>query len=187
MARPRRPFGGQEMISTLTTPYMKDELPGVLGGRREARWVAARNYRYTIPNGTHDPMTYMLVLDLLLNIEHGIELRAAAVMDHLNSSRNGISWDSVTVGKVISDLCDAFETAIGAKSGLLERGRDWRGAFYVFHDNPTTARVGWALLDDLMRLTEDEMVLRRQNRKTDFIGGPLLECASVRGEYDART
>lgn len=185
MARPRRPFNGMEEITPLGAQalWMQDELPA-LGTRQRLRWEASQHWVYTTPNGCYDPMTFLYILDTVLQIDPDIELRSNRLTAYLTTQPYRLTWDSTTVGKVLSDLCDAFEDVLGAKNGLLERGRDYKGTFYRIHRNPEVAKVAQALREDLYRLTEAEMANRKAGNRPLALASPLLECASVRGEWE---
>lgn len=179
MGRPRRPFSGQEDIETGSAPWMGAEL----GVRQAARWQASRGWAYRVPNGQYDPMTYLYVLDALVNIEPSIELRASKLAEWLNRTQVQLRWDAVTVGKVLSDLCEAFEDKLGAKNGLLERGKDYRGTFYLIHSSPEVVKLLVALREDLMKATDEEMAALSRGYHPARLVSPLLECPSVRGEW----
>jgi hypothetical protein len=163
---------------------MMDE-GGGLGTRQRLRWEASEHWVYTMPNGCYDPMTFLYVLDTVAGIDPDIELRASKLVEYLQTLPYRLSWDVVTVGKVLSDLCDTFEDVLGSKMGLLERGRDWKGAFYRIHRNPTTARLYQALREDLYKATEAEMAARAAGNRPKALVSPLLECPSARGEWVA--
>ena len=184
MARPRRPYSEHTTVSHFDEPYMTatGQVPGT---RQRQRWLASCNWVYPTPNGTECPMTYMLVLDALMNIDPFIELRSKNLVAYLTETYPQLTWDAVTVGRVVSDLCDNFEDVLGAKNGFLERSRDHLGWFYLLHQSPETADLAFRLRDDLFRLTEVEITSRKQGRKTDFKGSPLLECVSVRGPWNS--
>lgn len=184
MARPRRPFNGMEEITPWGSKWMQDEIPGSLGSRQKMRWEASEHWAYTTPNGCYDPMTYLYILDAISNIDPDIELRSARLVEFLASKPYRLSWDSTTVGKVLSDLCDAFEDVLGKKMGLLERGRDWKGTFYRIHRSPDIAKVVLGLREDLYKATEAEMEARKAGNRPLALASPLLECPSVRGEWE---
>lgn len=184
MGRPRRPFNGVEEIQRLETLWMEDVLPGKLGVRQRGRWESSTRWSYRHPNGQFDPLTYLHVLDGVANIDPDIELRSSRFTDWLNRTRTQFIWDPVTVGKVLSDLCDAFEGVLGVKQGLLERGTDYRGRFYRIHRTEEIAKTYHALREDLMRLVEDEMEQRQNRQRPQRLVSPLLECPSVRGEWE---
>lgn len=184
MARPRRPFSGVEDIIPLTTKWMQEDGAPVLGARQRARWEASEHWVYSTPNGCYDPMTYLFILDSTMNIDPDIELRAAKLVEYLQTRPYRMSWDSTTVGKVLSDLCDAFEDVLGAKMGLLERGRDYKGTFYRIHRNPATAKVAQGIREDLYRLTGIEIEARSNGNKPLALASPLLECPNARGAWE---
>lgn len=184
MARPRRPYSDKTSVVQFDEPYMT--ATGLVPGTRQRiRWLGSANWTYPTPNGVEDPMTYMLVLDALMNIDPFIELRAKNFVAFLSLTYPQLSWDPVTVGRVTSDLCDNFEDVLGEKNGLLERSRDHLGAFYLIHQSPDTAKLAFRLRDDLQRLTEVEIAARKNGKKTDSLGSPLLECVSVRGAWNS--
>jgi hypothetical protein len=185
MGRPRRQFGGQEDIEPLPEPFLAGEQAFTLGVREQRRWEASTHWHYRAANGVYDPLTYLHVLDAVAGINPDIELRSKALTEWLEENQKAFHWDPITVGKVLSDLEEAFEDKLGEKRGLLEKGKDYKGHFYSIHHTPDVARLYKALRTDLMRLTELEMNSRSLNRKTQRLESPLLECPSVRQEWDA--
>lgn len=183
MARPRRPYNGVETIELSDDPWMARTSPVNLGVRQRGRWEASAHWSYRTPNGQFDPLTYLHVLDAVANINPDIELRAKNLTEWLNDHRPKMLFDPVTVGKVISDLCDAFEDVLGEKNGLLERGKDFKGSFYRVHHLPDVARVYYGLREDLMRLVEVEMAAQSNRQRSQRLVSPLLECPTVRGEW----
>ena len=183
MGRPRRPFNGSETIETMDSPWMEDSSESTLGTRQRLRWDASLHWRYRVPNGQNDPLTHLYVLGALMNISPEIELRAANLACWLNNTAPAFSWDSVTVGKVLSDLCDAFESVLGAKCGLLERNRDQKSQFYVFHRNPETGGLARRLYQDRYLLAEAEIAAVAARRPANRSYSPLLECPAARGEF----
>lgn len=179
MPRPRRPFGGVETISH-RTEYM-----GVaLGVRERLRWDASTHWGYRTPNGQYDPLTFLFVLDAVAGIDPDIELRSGNLAAFLRDESPSLSWDPVTVGKVLSDICEAFEDVLSAKNGILERGKDYRGSFFRVHHNPATAELYQQVRKDLMRLAEFEISARAAGIRPPRLVSPLLECGSLRGVFD---
>jgi hypothetical protein len=116
MARPRRPFGGQEVIQAAAEPWLGLQL----GVRQRSRWDSSAHWTYRTPNGVFDPLTYLFVLDSLANMDPQIELRAGVLAEWLNQARHQVLWDPITVGKVLSDICDQFEDALWSAGGTIE-------------------------------------------------------------------
>jgi hypothetical protein len=185
MARPRRPFGGQEDIVPSGDRWLKSLLAAPLGVRQETRWESSTHWVYRSVNGQYDPLTYLHILDAVANLDPSIELRAKKLAEWLNGTVTGFIWDPVTVGKVLSDLSDAFTDVLGAGNGLLERGKDYRGHFFYVHHTPEVANLYSAVREDLMRLVQDEMAQRVNRIRSQRLVSPLLECPSMRGEFVA--
>lgn len=183
MPRPRRPFSGQETLIPIRSDWMSDVAERQPGVRQAARWVTSANWAYRTPNGIYDPLTMLKVLDAVAHIDPDIELRSQKMAEFLNVHSPRMLWDAITVGKVLADLCEAFEDVLGPKMGLLERGKDYRGAFYLIHRNADTAKVYFGLRDDLMRLAEDAIAAQANMQPVKRHDSPLLECPSVRGEF----
>jgi len=184
MSRPRRPFGGQERIEVSGDPWLTQQVPGRLGTRQRARWDSSTHWTYRQGNSAFDPLTFLHVLDAVANMDPDIELRAKALALYLNRERARFSWDPVTVGRVLSDLCDAFEDVLGRKMGILERGKDYRGFFYLLHHNPTTADLFYRVREDLMKLVKIEMDAQTNRQHMARPASPLLECPSLRAEWN---
>lgn len=183
MGRRRRPFNGVEDIIPRRSRFSEDLAPMKLGTRQRNRWKQSESWSYKVANGVYDPLTYMFVLDTVAGIDPDIELRAGNLAKHLNVYVEQFSWDPVTVGRVLVDLGEAFEDVLGPKMGLLERGQDYRGAFYNIHLNADTVGLYYRLREDLMRLAEDEMTRKGRGDASKRLASPLLECPSVRGEF----
>ena len=184
MARPRRPFSGMDEITPHPVKWMEDEKPGALGSRQSMRWDSSAHWSYRMVNGCYDPMTYMFILDTIMNIDPDLELRANKLVEYLATRPYQMVWDAVTVGKVLSDLCDTFEDVLGAKMGLLERGKDYKGNFYRIHRNPATADLAIRLREDLYKASEAAMADWNAGKRQPLLASPLLECPAARGKWE---
>jgi hypothetical protein len=180
MPRPKRPFNGMETVHMKRISWMEDDNPGQLGTQRRRRWMRSTHWKYVAKNGIYDPLTYLFVLDAVANMHPDIELRAKNLTEWLNRNIEQFYWDAITVGKVLAELHEAFEDVLGKKFGILEAGLDYRGRFYLLHHNPETARLYYSLREDLMKLADVEITARARGAKSDRLLTPLLECPSVR-------
>lgn len=178
MGRPRRPFNGVEEITTI--PPVWTYAKGSVGSREEKRWSKWDNAVWKNINGIYDPLTYLHVLSALAAINPDIELRAANLAKHMAREFPLFIWDAITIGKVLADLADTFEDALGRKNGLLERGRDYRGSFYLVHHYPDILPVYKAMRNDLIKMVEAEMVQRDLGKKPQRLMSPLLDLESVK-------
>lgn len=179
MGRPRNPFYRLTSFDPLSVRWLADTAPGVVGTRAARRFDAALNWGYPTRNGTGDPLTYFLVLGALVNVNPSVEVRAKNLAEYLQLHFPQIAWDAVTVGRVLSDLCDNLEDVNGRKNAFLEVKRSSEGNYYYLHRTPDASKTALALLADLYRLCEIEMAVRKQGKKTDYPEGPLMECPSV--------
>lgn len=179
MARPSRPFGGQETISR-HSGWHKDEIPGVVGVREVNRWDAMARQYVRVPNRALDPHVYFIVLTELMNIRTDVIIRASNFTEWLNENRSQYIWDPVTVGKVLRDICDSFEGKLGSKNGFLEKVRDSRGMLYVVKPNHETIPLVWKVASELHELVLDT---RKAYSQADMSAGPLYELPSLRGEW----
>jgi hypothetical protein len=89
----------------------------------------------------------------------------------------------VTVGKVLSDICDQFEDVLGAKNGLLERGKDYRGAFYLIHRTEATRDLFIAVHEALAAEVAREIASRASHVPSNRLISPLSEISALRGEF----
>ena len=180
MGRPARLHSGLETPEAGADRYMDELGAPSVGTRQMARWCKTSNMVYPTPNGYFDPLTVFNVLFEVMALDSSLILRASAMTEWLQAHSPRFAWDPVTVGKVLSDLCDNFEDRLGAKCGILERGRDWKGNFYYIHRDAETAELAHRVLDDLQRLVEDEMSKRVLCQKVLRDISPLVECPSLR-------
>ncbi len=181
MVRPRRPFSGQEVIVERGADWYEDQgWSDAPGTRRSVRWKSQRLADYRTPNGIKDPLTFMLVVDALLRIDHQIELRALALAEWMTIHYKQMQFDSKTVGRVLLDL---YESLDGAGNSFLYESRDWKGRFYLISPTEDNVKGLWKLRDDLNKLFEAHKEAREAGNPEKLIDTPLLECPSLRGEY----
>lgn len=78
-----------------------------------ARWNAqaghtsrlpARYVHYPTLNGRNDPLTIMLVLDALLNLEIDAYITAGGLTRYLREHHTDVMWDVVTVGRILAEI-----------------------------------------------------------------------------------
>jgi len=179
MPRPKRPFNGQETIQTVTPAWMGAEL----GVRQRQRFDSSTHWAHRMANGLYDPLTYLLVLDTVANIDPNIELRAKALTEWLNLQRKQFLWDPVTVGKVLADIAEQFNAVLGEANPFLPRGRDYRGAFYLIRRSEQAQALFVAVHEQLADLAQEEINLRAIHRPPQRLVSPLSEVAALRGEW----
>lgn len=184
MGRPRRPLNGVETIVKSEHPYLSEELGANLGVRQRERWHSSSLWAYRVPNGQLDPLTYMHILDSVASIDPDIELRAGNLTDWLNREKSAFLWDRVTVGKVLSDLHDAFEERLGKGNSLLERGKDYRGVFYLVKHTGEVGILYRDVREGLMAAARVELDLQAAGgTRSPRLESPLIEVPALRGEW----
>jgi hypothetical protein len=178
MPRPKRPFSDNVEIVLMEENDRRLAFERLPKAEQAARRKAPRLV-YRVKNGYQDPITVLLVLDVLLDMRTDIEIRSQRLAGFLNERFPSHVWDAVTVGKVLADLHVAFENKLGRAQGLLWPAMDRGGRFYVLNRTSDVLKVARALYLDLVRLAEIEAEVRANGRATDFMGSPLYECPAV--------
>jgi hypothetical protein len=123
----------------------------------------ARNLRHAQAAGRQDPLSIMLVLDLLLRIEPEYEIRARDVTDLLSVEHPDIWWDSVTTGRILTKLKEVIDQYCTAEAGRrpLEMETDRDGAYYVM----VPSISNWIMLGEMRERmgTLAEQVIENEN------------------------
>lgn len=159
-----------------------------------ARWrTQASVLSHPSPNSDTDPVTLTLVLDCLLRLEHDTILRATTLVPVLADNYPQIKWDNVTVGKILSSLYEAAQTApgIAGKPGI-EVAKESNGR-NVYGVNLSVEFWQWlGAARTIMgtraeRLMRDERDLGRRIRAVDFPWDVFEEATRMVDEAHGRT
>lgn len=155
--------------------YGRRTVPGINHKITERRLRQLEKRRKSVihrpKNGIHDPITFYQLLDAILNIKIGQQFTSKQLADWLNEHRPQITWDAVTVGRVLNDICDSLEEVNGAAQAGIVSMRDWSGRYWATTDS-TEGRIALLnLLDDLYAVV--------QEAKTQRLESPLNRCASI--------
>lgn len=116
-------------------PRLLRESVDVPRSKRERWHKEARELMHPAKNGYNDPLSHLLLIDTLLRLRHGQQIRAAALKDLLNKDRPQLLWDSVTVGRILTELTD-MAAHRGATDQHLTSARDRFGTFFIISDTP---------------------------------------------------
>lgn len=172
------------LIIPAPKPYLQDATDLKPAFRRMKRWTDSNRWQYRQKNGRYDPLTTMLVLDALMNIElMGRQgdgyLRAADLAEYLNRTAPQLIWDAVTVGVTLTDIEEEAQ-------GFLYSGTDSVSKHYSLSREAKIVQTAWEMRDYLMHITEREIALRAIGKKTDYSAtGVFIEWARAR--WDAAT
>lgn len=185
MARPPLPHRGLK-ISKREVGYFGPEVEATLGVRERQRLQSARVRSYPVQPGYQDPLTYQLVLLALSDVDPAVQLRAGEFALHMQINYPQMIWDSVTVGRVLSDIQQKFaeyfrtSSVDERKAGLLQKTRDGKGTIYYINDHPVVARKAIDVIEDLSRLVDIETARRVMRDEDRAVWEPLGECPSLR-------
>ena len=181
--RPRLPHSGNR-ISASTAPWHSDMLPGGLGVRRTRRLERLVEASPPARNSDQDPLCSMLVLAEILNIDEHVQISARELVQWLRERRPQYAWDAVTVGRILSVICEVFEDRYGHGHGLLYAHRLNGGQIYYMRPTPELVSRAIVLVEELyrMHLVHKEQILRFEKPAVSEI--PLYTCESMQGEVD---
>lgn len=160
-------------------------IPGseeVITENRRRRWLSGqKNFFHRTPNGVYDPITHFQVVTTLLDVIPNERFTAKQLVKLLEASNNTMSWDAVTIGRVLTDLHDSIELANGDNPAFqpIIAVRHWTGNHYYIADYPTAREVLARLADDLYKICEKEVEVEAAGRRSRRLGSPLSETPSL--------
>lgn len=183
MARRPLPYSGLA-LTTRQTPWNEDLLASGMGVRRKIRFERWEQSTYPIRNGYNDPLSCMLVLMGLLNIDEHVQLRASDYANWLSLRYPQVAWDAVTVGKILAVLAEVFEDRYGLKHGLLRGWKTTGGQIWYVQSNGEIASRSVALIEELhdMFLRQRTQLMQGQPYLRDQ--SPFYDCETMKGELD---
>jgi len=133
---------------------------------KRVKEIKENRLRYPKPKNKYsDPYTYWHILDVVLSIRSGDIWKTGEVTKLL--ADRPITFDNITVGRVIRDISESLEMANGRRP--ISWNRWWDGARYWVSDEPEDRAAMEHLLDDLAILMDKD---------TDQYS-PLRRCASL--------
>lgn len=106
----------------------------LFGTKQVQRWAnQANTMRHAQPAGRQDPLSIMLVIDLLMRLEPETEVRARDLAEILNEEYKDIWWDAITTGRIMTNLMTIVEQYCTAPVGqrVLECEKDRDGFYYL--------------------------------------------------------
>lgn len=103
--------------------------------QRDAFRRQAENLAHPSPAGYYDPLSIMCVTDLLLRLEHDSFIRSRHLANLLDIEYRQLSWPSVVVGHILSDLAEAA-AASGISPAPIERDLTKGGNRYIVRTDP---------------------------------------------------
>jgi hypothetical protein len=83
-------------------------------------------------NGYNDTLSHLFLIDTLMRLKPDQIIRAAKLRDLLTETRPQMLWDSVTVGRILTELADlAAERTKKGSVPVLSQGKDRNGTYFT--------------------------------------------------------
>ncbi len=137
-----------EILEPVSTPYLTAEMATriELEPRTTGHWrnTAHGALRHPTPNGIHDPLSVLAVLDVLQNLKAPVYFTTARLVQELEAFYPHILWDPVTVGRILGEIADEAGQA-DPKLPALKRTRTSKSAYWNLF---TECRAQWRWLYD---------------------------------------
>lgn len=151
-----------------------------IGARDRRALGGGLKLRMPVPNGVHDPLTHMLIVEALLNAMPDVRFSSAELTRRLQSDFPWIIWEAITVGRVLGDI---HESLSGLMSGpMLPFDRTRLADGNRWNTRPTS--YGWQALVrlrvDLQKLATEDIELTAAGTRPSRLDTPLQRCASLR-------
>lgn len=128
-------------------------------------------------NGVNDPVTFFHVLDTLMDTRPGQVWRTNHFMKYLRERVPSISWDPVTVGRVLNDMAESLSDAYGFKA--IGTTRRFDGIWYDVSSEPEARAALERLLEDLLILSEQELEQEHAGKVLSRQSSPMGSCPSL--------
>ena len=127
------------------------------------KWTKeAQSLFHPTPNGRNDPLTHMLVVDTLMRLKPDQMIRAGKLRDILAQQRPQISWDAVTVGRVMTELADVDREH--NVTPRIRTGRDAKNTYFVVTNAPDT----FAWLATVRQYLSEQVAEEKRQERNGF-------------------
>jgi hypothetical protein len=167
-------FDKDDLYGRNSLPEMRSHVTNAIMRQRAANET---RMIHVAKNGVNDPVTFYHVLDALLVIQPGVLFRTAEFLEYLRFQKTMLSWDAVTVGRVLTDIASGLHEAYGRKP--IDYVRRWNGMTYMVHKDAESRVMVLRLLED-MALLGKQMVLAERRGETPLrYVSPLSRCPSL--------
>lgn len=165
---------GADIYGRLSIDGVRNDVPA-----RRVRKVATydRLFIHRPKNGVYDPITYYHVLDILMRVTPGVEFRTAEFVKQLKMSKPQLSWDTTSVGRILTDIAESTFEAHGFT--ILHATRRWDGTTFDISGHPIARKALFNLMEDIVRLCQDTIEKELEGVVEKRLNSPLLQCPSV--------
>ena len=139
---PKEPKGQDELEVEPDSGYIPRSLrPQVaIPKTTRERWHdEVKNLFRPSRNGYNDSLSHLLLIDTLMRLKPDQIIRAGKLRDLLAKNSPQLIWDSVTVGRMLTELSDiAGEDAKKGQKPHITQARDRYGAYFLISYGPDT-------------------------------------------------
>ncbi len=147
----------------------------VLTTDRKRRIKRAKKLTARPKNRLNDPLSYLHVLEAILQIDTANDpFSARDLVELLDIYKPMIRWDTVTVGRIVSDIAESLTLKLNDPATLAIQviAKNHRST-YLLWSHLRARTVMEDLLSDLLNLCETHFEVPRQSN-------PLAYCPTVR-------
>jgi hypothetical protein len=131
-------------------------------------------------NGINDPYTFFHLVEALLGVAPFQPFTAAQLVRYLNAERPSMTWDAVTVGRVLNDIRDNLvEANPNEQFQPISMLRDWSGVYYETVDYAPARAVLFRLINDLLAVCAEVQEAEASGEIARRTQSPLLACPSI--------
>src|SRR5687768_6361164 len=117
-------------------PYGRLEVSGMrstLSERTQRKMTRGKNeFIHRVPNGIHDPFTHFHIVDALLRVRPDELWKSRDLAKFMAENYKQMSWDTVTVGRILNDIAESIEQARPRDiQPALRVAPRWDGNYFV--------------------------------------------------------
>lgn len=118
-------------------------------------------------NRLNDPLSYLHILEAMLQVDPNNHLFSTKdFVELLDAYKPMLRWDTVTVGRIVSDIAESLSLRVGRPA--IEVTRTNHRSTYVLHATIEARTAMENLLLDLLHLCETGFEIPRQMRPLDY-------------------
>lgn len=135
---------------------------------------------HRVKNGIHDPLTHFFVLDAVLHAKPDEYFQSVLLTKWLKANNQNLAWDTVTVGRVLSDIAESLKDACpDPERPPIIISRRWNGRYFAVSSLPVNRVMLHNLVVDLLALSEALITEEANGVETSRLSSPMLACPTV--------
>lgn len=117
--------------------------------KNSLKLLATAHHR--VPNGYRDPLTILMIVDLLERWSPAYYIRAKYVARYLNEKQSNIYFEPRTVGRILNEITEIAAESYASRPELqpIVVTRDYQNNIYFINSTPTTYAWLWNIRTEL--------------------------------------